>query len=45
LRAALLDGLVGNANSCGVVTSHWCWRLGVPISSKAMRIGIASIQL
>jgi len=29
-RAALLDGLVGNANSCGVVTSHWCWQLEVP---------------
>jgi len=28
--AALLDGLVGNTNSCGIVTSHWCWRLGVP---------------
>jgi len=27
--ATLLDGLVGNADSCGVVTSHWCWRLGV----------------
>jgi len=28
--AALFHGLVGNADSCGVVTSHWCWRLGVP---------------
>ena len=27
---ALFDGLVGNADSCGVVTSYWCWWLGVP---------------
>jgi len=26
----LLDGLVGNADSCRLVKSHWCWRLGVP---------------
>jgi hypothetical protein len=41
--AALLDGLVGNADNCGVVTGVGGW--GCPISSSAMQIGIASIQL
>jgi len=27
---ALFDGLVGNTDSGGVVTSYWCWWLGAP---------------